>query len=164
MSPKRCKAKTKKGKRCRSTSLIGAYCFAHQPKEVRDKQGFGGAQPGAGRPRLPRPHERMREKIEAELDAIVAPYFETIKEAVMFVKYEGELIVTDTPDLGARIAAAERLLDRVYGKPAQAVELTGAAGGAVAVEVMAVDDFDAGTRKLAHDLLARAAGADSKVR
>lgn len=47
----------------------------------------------------------------------------------------------------------------VYRENTHRVELTGAEGGAP-IEVLQVDEFDAETRKLAHDLLARAAGRE----
>ena len=36
----------------------------------------------------------------------------------------------------ARVAAAQALLDRGYGRPAQAVELSGADGGAIVIQVV----------------------------
>lgn len=137
-----CKGTTKAGDPCRSTSVrANGYCFAHQPEEVRRSHGFGGAQEGAGRPRLPRPHERMRERIEEEIEAIVGPYFAALEGAVIHGTYEGEVFVSEHADHGARIAAAEKLLDRVYGKPRQQLEHTGADGGPIEhAEAPALDD------------------------
>lgn len=45
----------------------------------------------------------------------------------------GTVVVSPHDDLGAMMTAAERLLDRVYGKPRQAVEHTGADGGPMEV-------------------------------
>jgi hypothetical protein len=41
-----------------------------------------------------------------------------------------------TPDWAARLAAATALLDRCFGKPKQAVELTGEDGGPIQVEAV----------------------------
>ena len=122
MAKRRCKGTTKKGKRCKAPPLTGGdYCLAHSDEETRELAGFGGPQEGAGRPALPAPHERMRERIEQEIEAIIAPYFEAITDAVLHTTHEGEVVLSEHPDLGARMAAAERLLDRVYGKPRHAL-------------------------------------------
>jgi hypothetical protein len=59
------------------------------------------------------------------------------------------------PDYDLRLKAAGAALDRVYGKPKQATELTGAEGGPI--EHASVDPGDPETRRLAHELLARRA-------
>jgi hypothetical protein len=165
---RRCKGTSRSGKRCKAWPLHGSdRCAAHPLSP--DSPRFGSPEQAAaagrlgGRPRNPRPHERMRERIEAEIEALIAPYFEAATQAVVVIKYEGEAIVTDIADWGARIAAVEKLLDRVYGKPTEAVEITGADGGPIGAEIVAVDEFDADTRKLAHDLLASAAGRAPKT-
>jgi hypothetical protein len=153
---RRCKAKAKAGKRCRAYPLsTGAYCSAHDPDRPASAR-FGSSEQAAvagalgGRPASPRVVDVMRERVEAEMEAVLAPYFEAIREAVMFVKYEGELVVTDTPDLAGRIAAAEKLLDRVYGKPRQTIEHAGPESGApLAVEF----DLGESARKVLADAL-----------
>lgn len=55
--------------------------------------------------------ERLRERVEAEAEAVLAPYFEALAE--------GE-------DVEQRMRAADRLLDRVFGRPKQSAELSGA--------------------------------------
>ena len=126
MAKRQCKGKTKAGKRCRNPVVRpSGYCIAHEPRDSEGSRRFGGPQPGSGRPPTPRVVDVMRERVEEQIEAVLAPYFAAITEAVMFVKYEGDLIITDTPDLGARIAAAEKLLDRVYGKPRQTIEHAG---------------------------------------
>lgn len=67
----------------------------------------------------------MRSRIEADIEKVLAPYFETIEHAMLFTNHQGEVIVSEHPDLGARMAAAERLLDRVYGKSTTPIEHTG---------------------------------------
>ena len=55
--------------------------------------------------------ELLRERVEAEAEAILAPYFEALARG------EG---------VEQRMRAAERLLDRVFGRPKQSAELSGA--------------------------------------
>lgn len=149
---RRCTAKTKAGKRCRAAPRHDTgYCNAHSPKETQESAGFGGSQEGAGRPRLPRPHELMRERIEEDLERILRPYFDAIDNAVVTSVSMGEVTVSDVKDLGARIAAAEKLLDRVYGKSRQAVEHTGEGGQPIQLDHAGDEE----TVKLAHELLAR---------
>ena len=45
-------------------------------------------------------------------------------------------IVQESPDDRARIAAAEALLNRAWGKPTQSVEMAGADGGPLLVQVV----------------------------
>ena len=60
--------------------------------------------------RTPSVTEKLRERVEQESDAILAPYFEALAEG---------------QDIEQRMRAAERLLDRVFGRPKQSAELTG---------------------------------------
>ncbi len=113
---------------------------------------FVGGQPGSGRPRQPRVIEVMRERIEQDIDRILRPYFDALEEAVLHATFEGSVIVSDVPDLGARIAAAEKLLDRVYGKPRQAMEHSGPDRGGVPIELSAEGS------KAVHEFLARVRG------
>lgn len=130
---RRCKGTTVKGKPCGAVPLrkgtviegvtvTGKWCRQHD-KDLPDKARIGGAQPGAGRPRKPRVVDVMRERVEEEIEAVLAPYFDTLKNAVLHAKHHGIVYPSDLPDLGARIEAAEKLLDRVYGKPVQVSEI-----------------------------------------
>ncbi len=139
-NPRRCAATNKAGEPCKAGPMKDSdYCSAHNPA-LPDGARFGSpAQAGAAgvlggaATRKPRLVEVMRERVEAEVDRILAPYFEALEGAVVTATWEGEVIASDVADLGARIAAAEKLLNRVYGMPRQATELTGAEGGPVAV-------------------------------
>lgn len=55
---------------------------------------------------------------------------------------DGDINMTSHPDLGARINAAEKLRDRVFGRPRQTTEITGPGGGKIEVDVAssAVED------------------------
>lgn len=131
-TPRKCAATTKKGTPCKVTPQTGGeFCLAHSPKEAQEAAGFGGAQENAGRPPLPKVTDVLREKVEAEADLILKPYFDTLRDAVLTASYEGEVIASDIEDLGAKVAVAEKLLDRVYGKPKQSQEISGPDGGPI---------------------------------
>jgi hypothetical protein len=51
--------------------------------------------------------------------------------------------MTDYDDLGAQMAAAEKLRDRVFGRPKQTTEVTGPGGGKIEVDVLADEVKDA---------------------
>jgi hypothetical protein len=74
-----CTGTTKKGAPCKAAPLKGQRtCLAHADEKTRDFTGFGGTQPGAGRPRLPRVHERMAAWMDEHLEEVFAPYREAI--------------------------------------------------------------------------------------
>jgi hypothetical protein len=56
---------------------------------------------------------------------------------------EGDINMTDYDDLGGQIAAAEKLRDRVFGRPKQTTEVTGPGGGKIEVDVSADEVKDA---------------------
>ncbi len=156
MTKRACQGKTKKGKPCKAAPLKDSdYCLAHSDKETRESTGFGGAQDGAGRPRLPRPSEVAQELVEANITAVLSPYFKALGFEVKFDPtnplsvhgyvvvpgdggakvvhrgWDGERAVTelsDIDDLGAQMHAAELLQNRIYGRPRQALEHTGPEG------------------------------------
>lgn len=153
MAKRRCRATTIRGKPCRNpVTLETGYCIAHSPKETGESRGFGGSQPGAGRPRTPRVVDVMRERVEADIERILKPYFDAVDNAVMHATYEGEVHASDIPDLGARIQTAEKLLDRIYGRPAQVGERPGVS---VDVNLNLVTDHE--LRERAADLRRRLA-------
>lgn len=134
--PHGCTGITKKGQPCTAWPLKGRdVCMGHADKETRAKARFGGFQPNGGRPKLPKPTDLARELVEKHAAALLRPHFKslglllnddgsvTALETGAVVVHNGE--ATGVEDLGAAIAAAEKLLDRVYGKPKQATELSG---------------------------------------
>lgn len=158
MAKRKCKGKTKAGKACRAVPLkkgtelegvkvSGRWCRQHD-EDLPDSARIGGAQPGAGRPRNPRVVDVMRERVEAEIEAILKPYFDTLKEATEVAKYEGVVYTSDVPDLRARVEAAEKLLDRVYGKPTQVAEISAPGGGPLLGELFADDKVREGLHGL----------------
>ncbi len=156
--PRKCAGTTKKGKPCGASPLKDTtFCLAHSDEEVRDSMGFGGAQPGAGRPRVSKPAEvAQRLVLDNEL-AIQRPYWRVLGYDVRIGPdgpYLVELIDPETgeraggaklygtskdgivkmsghEDLGAQINAAEKIQDRAFGKARQAVEHSGPEGGPI---------------------------------
>jgi hypothetical protein len=109
--PARCTATSRAGKPCGAVPLKGTdRCLAHSDEKTRESVGFGGRQEGAGRPRHRRPSEALRERVEGDVERWLAPF-----EAAL-----GAVTVTGAPDHRLRIMAAERVLDRVYGRPSPA--------------------------------------------
>src|SRR2546422_54585 len=104
---RRCKSKTKAGRRCRAAPLKGGeMCSAHdrmRPDEDRFGSPVWSARAGASaKPRKPRPNDEMRRLAEEHARAIVAPFFRTLglelhddgsvtrcRGAVIVVKHEG---------------------------------------------------------------------------
>lgn len=183
MAKRRCNGTNAAGNPCDSPPLrkgtviddvkvSGDWCRAHDP-ELPDSARPGGAQPGAGRPRLPRPSEIMQRLAEENVLALQRPYWRTLGYDVligpdgpylvelaeggakMSATFEGRVKVSQHDDLGAQMAAAEKLQDRVYGKPKQATEISGPDGGAV--NVRNVDIADPDVRKWALDMIKSAA-------
>lgn len=158
MAKRKCKGKTKAGKPCRAVPLkkgtelegvkvSGKWCRQHD-QDLPDSARIGGAQPGAGRPRNPRVVDVMRERVESEIEAILKPYFDTLKEATEVAKYEGVVYTSEVPDLRARVEAAEKLLDRVYGKPTQVAEISAPGGAPLLGELFADDKVREGLHGL----------------
>jgi hypothetical protein len=155
---RRCRGTTRKGKPCRAAALKGKkHCRAHDPS-LPDDARFGSPQQAAAAGRIggpatrkPRVIERMRERVEEDIEKIIAPYFEAIEHAIVTATHEGQVIPSEVADLGARIKAAEALLDRVYGKPRQVTELSGPDGGAV--PITSLDDPE--VARAAHEFLAK---------
>ena len=154
MASKGCTATTRNGTNCTAPPLKGTdRCLAHSPAKVRESVGFVPDNGKAGRKRLPRPAEVAQRLVEENVLALQRPYWRTLgydvrigENGPMLVELEdggaklygtskdGDVCVSDAEDLGAMIAAAERLQDRIYGRPKQQTELTGADGGPVMIE------------------------------
>lgn len=179
MTKRACKSTTKAGKPCKAAPLKERdYCAAHDPDQPASTR-FGAPEQAraaghlGGRPRMPRPSDLARDLVEQHVTVILRPYFRALGYDVTvgpdglqlvhegggaklvhrgFRMGEGSFIEeSDIDDLGAQMAAAERLLDRIYGKPRQAVEHTGAGGGPI--ETSSLD-----TSKLTTDELRALAG------
>jgi len=82
----------------------------------------GGARPGAGRP--PGSVNRATAQARARLSELASAYSEAALETLADIARNGE-------SENARVSAATALLDRAYGKPVQAAEVSGPDGGAI---------------------------------
>lgn len=151
MAKRKCKGTTKAGKACKAAPLSDKdFCLAHADAKTRESAGFVAVNGKAGRKPLPTPTEVARKLIEDNIAIILRPHFRALgfdvevgEAGIGLVPLDGggaklygesrEGIVQASPyeDLGAQIAAADKLLDRIYGRARQATEITGANGGPV---------------------------------
>src|SRR4051812_45572472 len=123
MAKRRCGKPTKNGAKCRAWALDGdETCISHADKKTQDSTGFGGPQPGAGRPRKPRPTELLQNLVQAHAVELLRPHFRslglelhddgTVSEcegAIRYVWAGPDEPAKKLEDLGAKIAAAEKL-------------------------------------------------------
>lgn len=133
---RKCSAKTKAGKPCRAKPLRDQdTCLAHSDSDTRGSVGFTPeAGKLGGRPRNPRAIEVLREKIEAKADELIDVYFEAAKAERSYVVGSGDNAeLVSAPDHPTRIKAVDSAFDRAFGKPGQALEVTGAGGGPVEI-------------------------------
>jgi hypothetical protein len=164
---RKCHGTTVRGKPCmavplrKGTVLEGAtadgrFCRTHDPN-LPEKARIQGKQPGAGRPKKPRVVDVLRERIEERVDEVIAVYLDAMKADRTVVIGKGEAAVVEKEvDHAIRLRAVEALNDRAYGKPGQALELTGKDGGPIEFNEDAFADPK--TRK-GLDELARRLGA-----
>ena len=130
MAKRRCSAKTKKGTRCKTPPMKDSdTCIAHADKQTKASKGFGGVQPGGGRPPAPRAVDVLRERIERDIDVVVDPLFDALSADTLV--WAGERDAESVPDHKTRIAASRELLDRGYGRPKQETEISSPGGGAI---------------------------------
>ena len=133
-----CTGTTKAGNPCKAPALHGSdTCISHSPKEVQESAGFGGSQPGAGRPPNPRAVDLLRERIEGNIDRWLAPLEEALEATKVVVSgKDGEGFAEVYPDFAIRLRAVAEGFDRAYGKPKQATEVSGPDGGAIPVSAV----------------------------
>lgn len=150
---RRCKGKTKAGKRCKAAPLKdGDFCLAHSDELTRAATGFGGPENGAkggAAGRIPRIREQMQRQVEEHLHRLIRPYLLAlgidVDDEGNFIGYsEGAVVVgkdkeggvwtSQVLDLGAQISAAEAITNRLEGRPVNTTELTGAGGGPIEME------------------------------
>jgi hypothetical protein len=72
--------------------------------------------------RKPRAHEIFRERVQAELEDWLRPYYEA----------------RDSGDQALALKAADSILDRAYRRARQATELSGPEGGPLSIEELAL--------------------------
>lgn len=149
----KCTGTKKAGGPCGAPALKGTERCAAHPLDP-DSPRFGSpaqareAGKKGGRPALPKPTDVARRLIEENVTAILRPHFLALGlelhadgtttrlegGATMYGESkDGVVVASNYEDLGAQIAAAEKLLDRVYGRPKQATEISGPEGGPVEI-------------------------------
>lgn len=121
-----CTATTKRGTPCKARPLKDRdVCLAHADVATRTSANFQQG-PRPGRPPNPRVVDVLRERIEREVEAVIEPLFDALTAERMYFDNNGE--GWSSKDHQARLAAVRELLDRGYGKPKQATELSGTVG------------------------------------
>lgn len=148
----RCTATTKAGTPCKAPPLNGTkLCMSHSPAETRESLGFVADNGKGGRKPNPRAVDVLRERLEERIDEVLDPLFEALEAEASIVVGAG---LVRQPDHRTRITAVRELLDRVYGKPKQQTEITGANGGPVEI----VAPLDAAERSARAARLLKAQG------
>lgn len=138
--------------------------MAHADADTRASVGFTPeAGKLGGRPRKVRPMEVERKLMEEYALAWMRPYWRALGFEVCMAEdgglylvereeggakiygesKEGDINMTEHDDLGAQIAAAEKLRDRVFGRPKQTTEISGPGGGKIEVDVSTEEVKDA---------------------
>lgn len=134
------------GEDVQGVEVSGRWCRAHDP-DIPDTARIAGRQPGAGRPpRVGSPLALLRDAIETDPLLVLRPYLRAAgldievhrepggkirlqliegSEAVKIwaSSKDGDIFVSTYDDLEGMMKAVERLLDRVYGKPKQGMEI-----------------------------------------
>lgn len=140
-----CNGKTKGGHACGSwASYDDGKCFNHTT-HVSDEERRENARLGAlaREKKRPKPHDLLRQVIEARPELFMRPFLEALGIRLSFaideetgeaypvveevgdgaviygVSKDGDVVISRHRDLEAQQRAAERLMDRVYGKPKQ---------------------------------------------
>ena len=128
-----CKATTKAGKPCKAPPLKDStFCLAHDEK-AREKARFSGRQEKAGRKPKPRLIDVLRAEVEERMDEITAPFWEGLH----------------SDDMDTRQKSAKELLDRAYGKPTQATEISGPQGDPIELVKLPTDkDWNSAVAKV----------------
>jgi hypothetical protein len=157
--PPSCTATTRKGQPCKAHPVLGTdKCMAHQDDETKESQGFGGAQEGAGRPRRPRATEVLLQRIEEDIDMVIGPMFDALvaDRGLALNVRGGGMEIGYIPDHETRLRAARDLLDRAYGRPRQALEVTGEDGGPVLTSGIDLSGLSAEELRALRELLGKA--------
>lgn len=152
-----CAATNKAGNPCRAAPLKGQdHCLAHgnRPDPYRFGSPEWSARAGASdKPRVPNVMEAARALVEAHAMIMLKPYLRALGFEVDDMgdllldeqgrpqmgigavhvgrDKEGGVFASNVEDLASQVVVVERLLDRLYGKPKQATEISGPDGGPI---------------------------------
>ena len=109
----------------------------HASKAIKDELGLNDPPTtGQGRKKKRTASQIMRERFEAEADRYLAPLEKALEAMRPVVVGNGASAhVQMHPDFPTQLRAANDILDRIYGRPKQVSEITGADGDAIEVHV-----------------------------
>lgn len=141
----KCAGTNRKGNPCGVPALKGDdYCRAHSPN-IPDSFRFGTPEQAAIAGSAPKPHklgarealnEAFLEAAREHRDAIIAAYIDGLHAEKTVVVGNGPTAHTESvPDPPTRVVSAEKLTDRVVGKPRQSVEHSGPDGGPIQTDL-----------------------------
>ncbi len=164
-----CTGTTRRGTPCDAHPLRASdpkVCLAHADLQTRESVGFIAANGKGGRPRLPKPMDLALKLVEEHAAALLRPHFKALglmlhDDGTITPLKHGAIVVhngeaTTIEDLAGQISAARELMDRVYGKPRQSTEITGAGGGPLRVEGVDVSRLSDTELVQLRELLSRA--------
>lgn len=143
-----CAGETENGEKCLSKPVIGSiFCQWHMQEAERERLGIRDPREVTKRRAGMKAPELMRQIMEQETLSILAPYFEglgiklegydeeTGKPVITYdpdgglrlfgESKDGDIEMSPYRDIGGMVAIAEKLLDRVYGKPKQSTTIEG---------------------------------------
>ncbi|WP_026912356.1 hypothetical protein [Patulibacter minatonensis] len=99
----------------------------------------------------------LRERLEQQADAVLNVLWDGLEADTHTVVGSGESAELEIlPDHRVRLLAAKEILDRAYGRPKQATEVSGVGGDAI--KVQAADMSDPAVRAWALDMVRERAG------
>lgn len=117
-------------------------CLMHSSEAVRDELGLLHPPRGkVGRKKKQTASQILRDRFEAEAERYLKPFEEALEAMKAVVVGNGASAhIEFTDDIALRLKAIESMLDRIYGRPKQVTELTGADGDAIEVTVPSDDE------------------------
>jgi hypothetical protein len=125
-----CTATTRNGQPCHATPGPDGYCIAHRPRNPEEPRVFGGAQPGGGRPRKPRLRDELEKYLAENAERLNRAYWANLFRAM------------DTDDERVRLQATVELGNRLYGRPAQSVDVAMSGAPPVLAGRLVIEDAE----------------------
>jgi hypothetical protein len=143
-----CAGTTENGTACLSKHVMGSiYCVWHMNESERKRLSIRDPHETQRRITKTKAPELMRQIVEHNTMSILRPYFEALgitlegydeengKPIVSFnpnaglklygESKDGDIVMTPYADIGGMVTVAEKLMDRVYGKPKQSTTIEG---------------------------------------
>ncbi len=121
---RRCAATNKKGEPCRSPVVTASgLCRVHDPAQA---EAVAQMQQRGGRRKAETYQAALEAFMERNREKIITVYREALRaNKIAIDQRTAEAVDTQQPDHVVRLQAAERIQDRVYGKPTARTEFTG---------------------------------------